>query len=104
MQFSKIHKKSSSQIQTAKATKAKVGRPGTDKTAKPQPTKCANSTKKENAGTAKSAEMTTPNFAKNLSNTGVRSLPLKDATKNVVSPTLMHAETPLGPRSATEKI
>ena len=86
-QFSKIHKKSSAQMQTAKAkaakakaakaktaqpqaTKAKWDRLGTAKTAKPLPTKCANSTKKENAGMAKSAEMNIPNSAKNLSNTG----------------------------------
>ena len=52
----------------------------------------------------KSAEMNIPNSAKNLSNMGVWSSILKVATENVVSPTLMHAETRLGPKSATEKI
>ena len=104
MQFSKTHKKSSAQFQKAKAARAKWDRPGTAKTAKPLPTKCANSTKKENAGMAKSAEMNIPNSAKSLLNMGVWSSALKDATANVVSPTLMHAETRLGPKSATEKI
>jgi hypothetical protein len=42
---------------------------------------------------AKSAEMNIPNSAKNLSNTGVRSLVLKDVTENVKSHTQMPAET-----------
>ena len=85
MQFSKIHKKSLTKMQKAKAkakaakaktakpqaTKAKLDRVVKATTTKPQPSKCANSTKKENAGTAKSAEMNIPNSVKNLSDTGV---------------------------------
>ena len=83
MQSSKIHKKLLTQMKKAKAkaakaktakpqaTKAKLDRVVKATTTKPQPSKYANSTKKENAGMAKNAEMNIPNSVKNLSDTGV---------------------------------
>jgi hypothetical protein len=71
MQFSKFCKKLSAIAKTAKAKTskplaAKVHQVVKTKIHKSQPTKCANSIKKENAGKGKSAEMNIPNSAKKI--------------------------------------